>query len=276
LLRSEDDGETWIPLGGHGQFAMTSISAEMCGVYVAGDAGVVVSWDEGATWEPTNPGLPAGMVHCVTEAYGGGDVVTCPVFASTDAGLYRSDLYTDWVPVLPYACRNITRAPVDAPWPGHADALAVVTFDGRVLVSHDFGGNWSDETGDLPAAPMDIAYSPLQRSLYVCTTDRGVFQATNVVTGAVDLPAAIQIVLNTWPNPFNPLVKLHFALPEAGYASVVIYDLGGRRITTLLDRWCRAGDHRLRWNAAALPSGVYLARLQSGYGSHTARLTLAR
>ena len=55
-----------------------------------------------------------------------------------------------------------------------------------------------------------------------------------------------------------------------------VYDLKGRLLVTLLDAWCSAGDHQLRWNATALASGTYLARLHGGFGSRATRLTLTR
>ena len=49
-----------------------------------------------------------------------------------------------------------------------------------------------------------------------------------------------------------------------------------RLLATLLDAWCSAGNHQLLWDATALPSGTYLARLHGGFGSCATRLTLTR
>ncbi|MBI5058826.1 T9SS type A sorting domain-containing protein [candidate division KSB1 bacterium] len=64
------------------------------------------------------------------------------------------------------------------------------------------------------------------------------------------------------PNPFNNSVAIELTLPEAGLATVEIYNLLGQKVTTLLDKRLDAGLTRLNWNASAAAAGVYLYRVE--------------
>ena len=67
-----------------------------------------------------------------------------------------------------------------------------------------------------------------------------------------------------YPNPFNPRTTLRWDLARAGLVSLRIYDLTGREVVTLFEGRQSAGPHTLEWDAAALPSGTYVALLCAG------------
>ena len=79
-----------------------------------------------------------------------------------------------------------------------------------------------------------------------------------------------------YPNPFNPETSLTFDLPEAGHASLVIYDINGREIVRLADGWRAAGTYQITFDASGLSSGVYFARLQMGDSMNTQKLLLLK
>ncbi len=70
------------------------------------------------------------------------------------------------------------------------------------------------------------------------------------------------------PNPFSTETTVRFAVPTAGPVSLQVYDVAGRKVTTLVDRTMDAGSHSLIWNGrddsgSAVATGVYLVRLQA-------------
>ena len=70
-------------------------------------------------------------------------------------------------------------------------------------------------------------------------------------------------LLPNYPNPFNPWTTIPFTLVEPAQASVIIYNLRGERISTLISGVIGAGYHETRWNASDVSSGVYLIKLES-------------
>ncbi len=78
-------------------------------------------------------------------------------------------------------------------------------------------------------------------------------------------PAHLALAQN-YPNPFGPGTDLRFALPVRGHVRLVIYDLAGRRVATLVDEVKPAGRFTTRWDRRdqggnVVAAGVYFARL---------------
>ena len=79
-----------------------------------------------------------------------------------------------------------------------------------------------------------------------------------------------------YPNPFNPVTTLRFALPEKVEVSIVIYNLQGRQIEALRDGYMEAGYHQVVWNANRYPSGMYFTRMIAGDYVKTQKLMLIK
>jgi hypothetical protein len=76
--------------------------------------------------------------------------------------------------------------------------------------------------------------------------------------------------LSVFPNPFNPSTTLTYTLLQAGKATLKIFDLLGREVTTLASGTQTAGSHSIVWNAPNQPSGIYLSVLEVN-GIHTVK-----
>ena len=57
---------------------------------------------------------------------------------------------------------------------------------------------------------------------------------------------------------------------------MVVYDLLGRPVATLVDAAMEAGNHNVTWDAAGLPSGTYMVVLRTGTAVRTHTITLTR
>jgi len=82
--------------------------------------------------------------------------------------------------------------------------------------------------------------------------------------------------LSAFPNPFNPVTTVSFALPAAQYIRVGIYDIEGRERQRVAGGIFSAGEHHLIFDASSLPSGVYFARLSGSRVNATVKLLLLR
>lgn len=79
-----------------------------------------------------------------------------------------------------------------------------------------------------------------------------------------------------YPNPFNPSTKISFALPKAGNVKLVVFDLLGREIRTLVNEFRTAGNHTVEFNASNLASGVYFYRIEAGDFTATKKMLLIK
>jgi hypothetical protein len=75
------------------------------------------------------------------------------------------------------------------------------------------------------------------------------------------LPGDFELQKNS-PNPFNPETTIRFRVHRPGSAQLVIYDLKGHRIQTLIDGVLSGGEHQIRWKPEKLESGIYIGCLQ--------------
>jgi parallel beta-helix repeat protein len=92
-------------------------------------------------------------------------------------------------------------------------------------------------------------------------------------TGASVQPGTFDIGSN-YPNPFNPSTTLQFSVPEKSTVSLVVTDLLGRTVATLVAGDVEAGVHTAIFDASALESGTYMARYEAT--GQTSGLTFAR
>jgi hypothetical protein len=90
-------------------------------------------------------------------------------------------------------------------------------------------------------------------------------------SGVDEEPAAAPVMrlYQNRPNPFNPRTVIKFSLAADGPAKLIIYDVNGRRIRTLIDRSMKAGTHELVWDGTAdaghmVTSGVYWSQMVAG------------
>jgi hypothetical protein len=73
-------------------------------------------------------------------------------------------------------------------------------------------------------------------------------------------PLSFAMVSN-YPNPFNPVTVIRYAVPRTSHISLSIFDMWGRQITVLVDGTKQAGIYELHYDASGLTSGLYVCRL---------------
>ena len=86
---------------------------------------------------------------------------------------------------------------------------------------------------------------------------------------------------NAYPNPFNPITTLRYELPETGLVNIIIYDMLGRQVRTLLNQAQDAGFKSVIWDATndygkPVSAGIYLYQIQAGEYMQTKKLVLLK
>jgi hypothetical protein len=144
----------------------------------------------------------------------------------------------------------------------------------------------STACGDSADSPCIDAGDPaILDSLLDCSwglggtrSDMGAYGGgDSLITGIFDnipsLPDRF-ILLQNYPNPFNAHIR--FVLPEPQGVELIVYDLLGRRVKTLMDEQLQAGVHNVIFNASDYPSGVYFARLEISGLSKSIKMVLLK
>jgi len=86
--------------------------------------------------------------------------------------------------------------------------------------------------------------------------------ATDVKTGQ-ELPARFALEQN-YPNPFNPTTGIRFQVPGVSNVKLVVYDVLGREVATLVNETKAPGSYEVHFNGSGLASGIYFYRMTTG------------
>ena len=122
---------------------------------------------------------------------------------------------------------------------------------------------------DLPASAMEVRYRLRQVDV------DGAFTYSDETT--VRLAAPDRMALNApYPNPVHSQAKMDVAVPSTEAVRVDVFDLLGRRVTTLLDRTVSAPGGTITVNTSEWAPGLYFVRMTADDFSSTQRLTVVR
>ncbi len=161
--------------------------------------------------------------------------------------------------------------------------------------STDGGVNWGADTR-LTNAPENSLYASVSVSgsavhvVWEDARDGGYEEIyykrdpTGNPVGIININSEIPnqfSLLQNYPNPFNPSTKIQFALPKSSFAKVVVYDMLGKEIETIVNEQLNAGTYEADFPAPSgdgskLSSGVYYYKLTAGVYSETKKMVLMK
>jgi hypothetical protein len=168
--------------------------------------------------------------------------------------------------------------------PSGVKRIRLSNYDMKVVIVGNFGvvadsidpnfhytGTWYDFfMGDTVQVNDIHAMVPLAPGDFHIYTDKWVESPEEglVVLSAESVPSVPGsfALYQNYPNPFNPTSTIRFDLPQAGYASLIIYDILGREMARLADGYSKAGYHQVSWDGRdaygrQVSSGIYIAQL---------------
>lgn len=193
---------------------------------------------------------------------GCGDEVTCVSFSRDgkilaasswgDMGNVNNDLLVFKTSVLAAAPIFAVNSPGSFFWCDASSNGSTIVASGKKIHARSFGNG-----GQLYNIFIDTTDVPLS--------------AGNQST----LPSAYKLHQN-YPNPFNPATQINYEIPKDGYVNISIFDVLGRKISSLIDKFQRSGRYSVIFDADALSSGVYYYKITSGEFTDTKKLILIR
>ncbi|MDZ7721832.1 MAG: T9SS type A sorting domain-containing protein [candidate division KSB1 bacterium] len=139
---------------------------------------------------------------------------------------------------------------------------------------------------DVNVEPLPENWSTIEPADYNASYDAGTQSATaaddggplgdlnNSLTGgsSVDskqtLPTEFDLSQN-YPNPFNPSTQIEFAVSKTSDVQLIVFNMLGQQVRTLVNESRKAGHYKLLWNGRddlgrLVPSGVYFYKLKAG------------
>jgi predicted outer membrane repeat protein len=157
----------------------------------------------------------------------------------------------------------------------------------RDIENGDYHLMWT-ECGDSADSPCIDAGDPTIHDhtldcdwgLATLISDISGFGGDTVVSG-VSYPTAPLLpskptLFQNYPNPFNPTTEIEFDLPKSVKVELRIYNILGQEVAVLASDFFPAGAHRVSWNAASLPSGIYICRMEAAGFMQTRKMLLVK
>lgn len=99
------------------------------------------------------------------------------------------------------------------------------------------------------------------------------FVGINTISNEV--PSKFSLSQN-FPNPFNPVTNVKFAIAKAGFVTLKVYDLSGKEVSSLVNESLATGTYEYSFNASNLSSGIYFYTLRTNDFSETKKMMLIK
>jgi photosystem II stability/assembly factor-like uncharacterized protein len=230
---------------------------------------IIRSTDFGTTWTVFNPGISKKLNSIF--------------FVRPEDGLIGGDNYiyntsnsgNSWnlIANLPYT-PNLVAAVTDT----YATYNFYLKTDstGSQTIYRELGSYWSEDLSGINGIKhiQGIGWE------IWAIGDSGKIYFQPVVYGQVkkignEIPSVYMLYQN-YPNPFNPSTKIKFDIRQTSNTKLIIYNILGREVATLVNEKLNAGSYEVRWNALGYPSGMYFYRLETEEFTKTRKMVLLK
>jgi hypothetical protein len=140
-----------------------------------------------------------------------------------------------------------------------------------IYVSTNAGTSWTEYRTGMPyALVFDLTIVNVSRKLRATTHGNGIWERKLIANPVAvqnnnsEVPKEFKLYQN-YPNPFNPVTTIKFDIPaskvKTGYAKIEVYDLLGKKLTTLVSENLSSGSYSVNFDASRLATGTYVYRL---------------
>jgi len=139
-------------------------------------------------------------------------------------------------------------------------------------------------------------WNATQRDLYITDINGNLVFHENITSGIPDnfidqlqilldvardnYPETFRIYQN-YPNPFNPNTLIRYDLEQESFVNIVIHNMLGKRVKTLVNSFQSAGSKSISWDATnekseSIPAGLYFFKIKVNQQIHIKKMTLLK
>ena len=161
-------------------------------------------------------------------------------------------------------------------------APGVCTFSGGIepgslYYLNDLYGGTSSEVFGSEFDSINVSLGPYGTAIYTVslTPDSLIIENLLRVSDNPAIPDKFALMQN-YPNPFNPVTKINYSIPVRSRVRIVIYDVLGREVETLVNSDQQAGTYEVYWNAGHAGSGIYFCRISADNFSKVQKMVLIK
>jgi len=153
------------------------------------------------------------------------------------------------------------------------DDNAVELTNALIFASSDLGMSWAavDEGQDVSSRSITI----VNATEFLAYTVGNENNPTDVVNNEITNPYHFKLFQN-YPNPFNPSTTIYFQIQDAGIVTLIVYDILGNEVATLVNENKEPGNYNFSFDASSLSSGTYIYQLRMNGFVETKKLIMIK
>jgi hypothetical protein len=135
----------------------------------------------------------------------------------------------------------------------------------------------NDEWHCAPEFDMegDVRPAPVGSNSDIGAYESNLAGPTKITHQMSSVPDQFKLYQN-YPNPFNPVTTINWQLAVGSDVELVVYNILGEKVITLLKEYQKPGKYQIDWNAAGFPTGVYMYRIKTKYWQDVKKMILVR
>jgi len=163
------------------------------------------------------------------------------------------------------------------------DSGVAVGDNGTVRLTTNGGETWfTDPFFNSPSSRnyKFVSCVHKQTNTFYAMSDTTFFVSDDPIIAGInnissEIPDDFSLSQN-YPNPFNPMTKIKFQVPNSGFVKLVVFDMLGKEVATLVNEELNVGTYDYEWSGINLPSGIYFYRLEAGHFNLTKKMILIK
>jgi hypothetical protein len=165
---------------------------------------------------------------------------------------------------------------------GDCHDFAILKFDGNWNTCYNVSMlNFVQGSGDSNSIPVPTVSSQTPEVTTPSPQSSAWGIVTNICTTVGTTKKETEIPLDymlfqNYPNPFNPSTTIKFSLPKSSLIKLIIYDVTGKEVQTLVNEKLEAGRYEKTFNASGLSSGLYLYKIEAEGFSDVRKMVLIK
>lgn len=256
-------------------------------IAVVGDNGAIfVTYNGGTTWQNKSISPSKSLKKVVKDVHNFGFYTV-----GTGGAIYTSSNFgQSWQPRNSGTTKTLRDILVSGI---NSDSAIVVGDDGTVRYTNNGGITWTADPYLNGLTSRDIisifrldgtTVNSITRNLSTSDNpagDTAFFHAVSSepfigIEPVSNFIADIFSLNQNYPNPFNPVTNIEITIPKESFVKLVIYDILGKEIETLVNNELKAGTYKIDWNASGYSGGVYFYKIESEGFTATKKMVLIK
>jgi len=255
VFLSTNNGSNWSPVNnGLTTQWVWSLAVSGTNLFAGTAGGVFLSTNNGSNWSPVNNGLTNQVVMALL-------VSGTNIFAGTQSGLFLStNNGSNWSAVN----NGLTNQDVHS-FAVSGTNIFAGTAGGGVFLSTNNGTSWTQKNQGFNVVPHVDALIIANNYIFAGTFNQSVWRRSlseiiGIQNISTETPSKYSLSQN-YPNPFNPSTNIKFNVEKLGNIKIIVYDIAGREVQTLVNERLQPGTYEANFDAGNLPSGIYFYSL---------------